>query len=125
MILVLLPLTSSFSHETPTNRIAFSYTVHPETSLFESPLGLLAMANHNDFVTYVGLSHDRERRWYRSQYSGFHYFGASSATVEFVATTDTKFIYSCVYLGSACTHVEAAISGIPATACASSGRTPK
>jgi hypothetical protein len=62
------------------------------------------MTNHSDFVTYIGLEQGPNRRCYRSHHNGLSYFGAYHATAEIVATKDTEFSFSCVYLGGIFMH---------------------
>jgi hypothetical protein len=78
---------------------------------FESPFGILAMANHNDYFLVIGLRRNSQTEWYDSYSTGFYFFGGFSATVEIVATEDTELIFSAEDLGGGCTTVAPACSG--------------
>jgi hypothetical protein len=113
-------------HQTPQDRIEVSHTILQGASLVASchlprgklvmvnfPVsnGVLAIANHADFLVYIKLTNAYTRSvWYQlpSNSDGFYSFGKFSALVEIVATKSTELHYSCHYVGSLpgdCTEV--------------------
>jgi uncharacterized membrane protein len=119
MFVISIIQISSFSHQTPKQRIVTTKTLSKGDSLFESrsiskgklilfrfnsPHSVLSLLNHFNFSIYLGLYNDSSLPpiWYQlpSVTNGFYVFGPSQAIIEVVASNDMELTYACRFLSN-------------------------